>query len=148
MMLMNDRNVFVEIEAVQVSIHCEIIKNLLARHRSLSIVKTATFSFAIKKLTLLQGSYYSARNRTDLVLKYLSQISGCYDEFCRQLPYILQSMDLLVKAGVCDVHETELISKEPVDACTEDYGAFTIAAIEESKRYTDRQFWKEVLSIV
>lgn len=144
----NRPDVFKEIEAVQISIYCEIIKNLLVCHRSMSIVKVVAFSFAIKKVAYLQSECYTARNRSDLVLKYLSQISGCYDELCEQLPYILESVDLLIKSSVCELHETELLCNCSTDNNVEDYGSFTVAAIEESKDYTDRQFWKEVISIV
>jgi hypothetical protein len=137
-----------EIEAVQISIYCEIVKNLLIRYRSMSIVKVVAFSFGIKKVMYLQDSCYTARNRSDLVLKYLSQISGCYDEMCEQLPYILQSIDLLIRNSVCELHETELLCKYHADYSVEDYGPFTVAAIQESNHYTDRQFWKEVISIV
>lgn len=144
----NKLDVSKEIEVVQISIYCEIVKNLLVRYRSISIVKVVAFSFAIKKITYLQSGCYTARNRSDLVLKYLSQISGYYDEMCRQMPYILQSIDLLIRTSVCELHETELLCKYPADYNVEDYGPFTVAAIQESNDYTDRQFWKEVISIV
>lgn len=136
------------IEVVQVSMYCDIIKNLLAYHRSMSIVKVAAFSYTIKKIVYLHGNCYTAKNRSDLVLKFLSQISGCYDEFCVQLPYILESLDLLIKTGFCELHETELLCQHPASVSAENYGAFTVAAIEESRDYTDRQFWKEVINIV
>lgn len=136
------------IEVIQVSIYYDIIKNLLAYHRSMSIIKVATFSFTIKKVAYLHSGCFTGKNRTDLVLKFLSQVTGCCDEFYSQLPYILQSIDLLLKAGFCELHESELLCRQSSVVSAEDYGSFTNAAIEESTNYTDRQFWKEVLSIV
>ena len=38
-----------QIEAVQTSIYCHIVKNIIARHRSISLIKVSVFSFVIKK---------------------------------------------------------------------------------------------------
>lgn len=38
-----------QIEVIQASIYCDIIKRLLLQHRSVSIVKVIVFSFIIKK---------------------------------------------------------------------------------------------------
>lgn len=136
------------VEIVQVSMYCDIIKNLLAYHRSMSIVKVAAFSFTIKKVAYLHSGCFTGKNRTDLVLKFLSQVSGCYEEFCSQLPYILEAIDLLIKTDFCELHESELLCNQSSSVSAEDYGSFTRATIEESTSYTNRQFWKEVLSIV
>lgn len=37
-----------QIEVIQASIYCDIIKRLLLQHRSVSIVKVIVFSFIIK----------------------------------------------------------------------------------------------------
>ena len=96
-----------QIEVIQASIYCDIIKRLLLQHRSVSIVKVIVFSFIIKKQQYLQKNIYTGRNRDDLVLKFLSQASGLFDELCEQMPYIFQSIDLLVKDAIY-----EDISKE------------------------------------
>jgi len=82
-----------------------------------------------------------------LVLKLLSQACGLFDEMCEQMPYIFQAVDLLVKDGICEVYEGEIIYIA-TDHQTVDYDAFTEAAIQEGKSYTDRQFLREVISIV
>ncbi len=137
-----------QIEVVQISIYCEIIKNILLKHRSISTIKTACFSFVIKKRDHLRGSIYRSNNKVDLVLKFLSQVNGLFDDLCDQLPYIFQAIDLLVQDGFCEVHEGELIcvATNPIKAM--DYDAFVEAAIQESKLYSDRQFLREVISIV
>lgn len=43
-----------QIEVIQASIYCDIIKRLLLQHRSVSIVKVIVFSFIIKKQQYLQ----------------------------------------------------------------------------------------------
>lgn len=137
-----------QVEATQVGIYCEILKNILVKHRSLSIMKILAFSFVIKKNRYLQVCLYSAKNRSDLVLKFLSQATGRYDEFCIQLPYIFQAIDILVKKDVFEIYENELLCRLPANWDVESYGDFTNSAIEESQNYTDRQFLKEVISIV
>ena len=43
-----------QIEVIQASIYCDIIKRLLLQHRSVSIVKVIVFSFIIKKQQYIQ----------------------------------------------------------------------------------------------
>lgn len=114
----------------------------------MSIIKVLPISFIIKKRQYLQGSIYRGNNRTDLVLKLLSQASGLFDDMCGQMPYIFQAVDLLVKDGICEVYEGEIIYIATDHPKAVDYDAFTEAAIQESKSYTDRQFLREVISIV
>lgn len=137
-----------QIEVVQVSIYTEIIKSILLKHRSISIIKTVCFSFVIKKRDHLQGSIYRSSNKVDLVLKFLSQVNGLFDDLCEQLPYIFQAIDLLVIDGFCEAHEGELICVATNPTKAMDYDAFVEAAIQESKLYSDRQFLREVISIV
>ena len=96
----------------------------------------------------MQGSIYKGNNKVDLVLKFLSQASGLFDELCEQMPFIFQAIDLLVKDGFCEVHEGELICSLENQQKAVDYDAFIEAAIQESKSYSDRQFLREVISIV
>lgn len=143
-----DRLLDLQIEVIQISIYCDIVKNLLLKHRSMSIIKVISFSFVIKKRQHLQGSIYKGNNKTDLVLKFLSQASGLFDDMCEQMPYVFQAIDLLVKDGFCEAHEGELICTTTNRQKAVDYDAFTEAAIQESKSYSDRQFLREVISVV
>lgn len=137
-----------QIEIIQISIYCDIVRNLLSNARSISIAKIVPFSFVIKKRNYLHGSLYKGNNKSDLVLKFLSQASGLFDELCNQMPYIFEAIDLLVQDGFCEIHEDELICCNVNQQGTKNYGMFTEAAIQESKEYSDRQFIKEVISIV
>lgn len=137
-----------QVEATQVSIYCEIIKNILIKHRNLSVIKILAISFVIKKYEYLNITCYSAKNKSDLVLKFLSQATGRYDEFCLQISFVFQAIDLLIHNGACELKENEVVCKLPADREIENYGMFTTSAIEASRNYTDRQFLKEVLNIV
>lgn len=143
-----DDRLDLQIEVVQISMYCEIIKNMLLEHRSISVIKAACFSFVIKKRDHLRGSLYRGNNKVDLVLKFLSQVNGLFDDLCDQLPYIFQAIDLLVQDGFCEAHEGELICLATNLTKAMDFDGFVEAAIQESKSYTDRQFLREVISVV
>ena len=103
-----DQLLDLQIEVVQASIYCDIINRIIVANRSMSIIKIAVFSFVIKKRTYQKDIIYKGNNKTDLVLKFLSQASGLYDELCLQMPYILQAIDLLIKSGVCEIQKIAL----------------------------------------
>lgn len=43
-----DKLLDLQIEVIQISIYCDIVKNLLLKHRSISVIKIISFSFIIK----------------------------------------------------------------------------------------------------
>ena len=137
-----------EVEIVQLSKYLEIAKKLLLKYRHISIIKLYLFCFYIKKQEGLRINIYTAKNSEDLVLKFLSQISGRFDELCEQLPYYIKSLDILILNNICSLHDGELFCSLPDDACDDTFDQFTHSVIEESKQYSDRQFLKEVISIV
>ena len=94
-----------QIEIIQISIYCDIVRNLLLNSKSISVAKIVPFSFVIKKRNYLHGSLYRGNNKSDLVLKFLSQVRGLFDELCEQMPYIFEAIDLLVQDGFCEIHE-------------------------------------------
>lgn len=134
-------------EAFQLGVYCDIIKDLLLRYRSMSIIKIIVFSFWIKKQKSLQVECFSAHNSTDLVFKALSQLAGRYDELICQLPYIFEALDILIKNQICDIHVSEVMCLIPTRPAKLE-NSFIYLAIEESKSFTDRQFLGEVISIV
>ncbi len=144
----NDQLLDIQIEVVQASIYCDIIKKIIAKHRSMSLIKIIAFSYIIKKREYLKGSLYRGNNKLDVLLKFLSQGNGLFDDLCVQMPYIMQSIDILVKDGACEVHEGELIYDISRSSSMESFDAFTESALQESKMYSDRQFLREVISIV
>ncbi len=137
-----------EIEAVQVSVYCNIIKDIIVAHKSLSIIKIASFSFIIKQRQKYTMRIFTAHNKTDLVLKFLSQAQGLFDDFCNQFPYILQAIDILVNANICEVHNGELLYIGSHKCSYTKFDSFTESALQESQNYTDRQFLREMIRIV
>ncbi len=49
-----------QIEVIQASIYCDIIKRLLLQHRSVSIVKVIVFSFIIKSSSIYKKIFTPA----------------------------------------------------------------------------------------
>ena len=47
-----DKLLDLQIEVIQISIYCDIVKNLLLKHRSISVIKIISFSFIIKILII------------------------------------------------------------------------------------------------
>lgn len=50
-----DKLLDLQIEVIQISIYCDIVKNLLLKHRSISVIKIISFSFITKKETAFAG---------------------------------------------------------------------------------------------
>lgn len=50
-----DKLLDLQIEVIQISIYCDIVKNLLLKHRSISVIKIISFSFTNKKETAFAG---------------------------------------------------------------------------------------------
>ena len=146
--MVDEKALDLQIEVVQVSIYYDLIRRLLIKYRSISIVKVATISFIIKKREYFGKSIYSAKNTNDLVLKFLSQANGLFDELCDQLKFIFEAVDILVTDGVCEVHEGELTCNPSLHLTIKGFDSFTESAIRESINFTDRQFLKEVITVV
>ena len=71
--MVDEKTLDLQIEVVQVSIYYDLVRRILIKYRSISIIKVAVISFIIKKREYLQGSMYSAKHTNDVVLKFLSQ---------------------------------------------------------------------------
>lgn len=145
---MDEKALDLQIEVVQVSIYYDLIRRILIKYRSISLIKAATISFIVKKMKFFRGKFYTAKNTNDLVLKFLSQANGLFDELCDQFKYIFEAVDILVADGDCEVHEGELTCNPKLHLSVNGFDAFTESVIRESMHYTDRQFLKEVITVV
>lgn len=146
--MVDEKALDLQIEVVQVSIYYDLIRRILIKYRSISVIKVAVISFIIKKREYLQGSMYSAKHTNDVILKFLSQANGLFDELCGQFKYIFEAIDILVAYGDCEVHEGELTCNPSIHLQVKGFDPFTESVIRQSIYYTDRQFLKEVISVV
>ena len=133
-------------EAIQLSIYCNIICQLLKSHKNLSICKILVFSYLIKQNKFLGKSIYTAKNKQDVVLKGLSLLSGDFEWFCNSIPYIIKALHILINKGIVSL-DSEILalnSDELEFEIVYPENRFIKNVIEESKSMTDRQFMKEV----
>lgn len=141
------RNLKYESEAIQISIYCDIIKQILTRHNELSITKMLVFSYLIKNDNFLLSNVYNANSSQDLIYKGLSLLAGNYNGFCESIEYIVKAIHLLKTKDVILVENSiiKVISSIGSAKLVYQENAFLEKTIEASKRMTDKQFMKEVM---
>ena len=77
-------------------------------------------------------------------------ISGEYVEYCENINFILKAIHLLISSKRIGLNGCllENIKEQNVEKSFYQESAFIEKAIEESKKMSDRQFMKEVISNV
>ena len=141
-------NIKVQTEALQLSIYCNIICQMLQTHRTLSIYKTLAFSYLIKQNKFIGTEIYTARNSKNVVYKGISFLSGDFDGFCNSIAFILKALHILIKNDMVHIEKDVLFLNGDANFKTDiiyEESNFMKKAIEESKSMTDRQFIKEVM---
>lgn len=144
------QNLEVEMETIQIGIYCNIVQNLLKKHEILSVSKTTLFTYLIKKEHFKVAKIYNANNSQDVIYKAVSLLAGEYNEYCENIGYILKAIHLLgIKNKILISNGfLRLEGNINVDKCFYKESPFLEKAIEESKKITDRQFMKEVITNV
>lgn len=141
------RSLELEAETIQVSIYCDIIVQVLKRHKELSINKLLVFTYLIKKERFIPYKIYKGNNKQDVVYKCISLLSGDYDGYCNSIKYIIKSIHLLVADEIIQLDNDLLRYRldKKAENVIYDENMFMEKAIEASKKMTDRQFLKEVM---
>lgn len=144
------QNLELEAETIQISIYTNIILNILNKHKQLSVNKMVFFSYLIKKEKFRLGKIYTANNTQDIICKAISLISGEYVEYCQSINFILKAIHLLIINEKVELKGYMLseINGQKVEKNLYQESPFIKKAIEESKKISDRQFMKEVISNV
>lgn len=140
----------VEAESIQISIYCDIILDILSKHKQLSVNKMLVFAYLIKKDRFIPNSVYKGNNTQDVIYKCISLLAGDYSEFCNSIEFIIKAIHLLKTNGLIFIendllHESLEVSKSKAIF---EQSKFIQSAIESSKKITDRQFLKEVINNV
>ncbi len=133
-------------EAIVISEYCFAIQRILATVNELSLIKLYTFTYIYNKNSFNKWSIYSGLDTSDVVYKCLSCMSGLFDDYCKNLKYIIYALDLLIKSDFV-VLKDGYISKTDnnVEKPTSVYYTNLIKAVSESVIFTDAQFLKEVI---
>jgi len=141
------RNLEFEAETIQISIYCNIIVQILKRHKELSINKIIVFAYLIKKERLIPCKVYNGNNSQDIVYKCISLLAGDYDGYCNSIKYIIKSLHLLILNETVQLENNLLRCRldKKMGNVIYDENMFIDNAIEASKKMTDKQFLKEVI---
>lgn len=139
-----------EAEAIQISIYCDIILNILQKHKNLSVNKILVFSYLIKKNRFISEDVYKGNNTQDIVYKCLSLLSGVYVEYCNNIQFILKAIHLLKSNNLILINGSTLYSNNLIVQENIFYkeSIFMDKAIESSKKISEIQFMKEVTNNV
>lgn len=137
-----------DMEVIQLSIYCDIVMTILKKHKNLSINKILVFSYLLKKNKFYAKAVYDGRSSKELVTKALSLLNGLCDDYLNNLLYIFQAVDILIEAQKIELNENILCLKEERYITTYSESLFWERVIEDSSKYTDRQFLKEILNNV
>ncbi len=140
------RNLKSESETIQVSIYCDIIEQILIRHKELSVSKMLVFSYLIKRDKFTYRSVYTANNSQDIIYKGLSLLAGDYVGFCDSIEYIIKAIHLLKLKNIIGLENNIIIeiSNTGIGKAVYEESMFLGKVIEASKKMTDKQFMKEV----
>lgn len=139
-----------EAEAIQLSIYCDILCQILFYHRNLSINKLLPFAYLIKNYNSYKKSY-TANDTNDLVYKVLSLMTGKFDNYCGNIQLIIKAIHLLILNGNIK-QENDIIFFVERKGFAKDFiyneNSFFYHAIEQSKKMPEIQFLKEVVQNV
>lgn len=132
-------------EAIIISSYCDIILRILQITKELSISKLITLSYILKKNRFMEEEIYKGNNTTDILLKFISGMSGAFEDYCNEIEYILKAIHVLVKSGNLYIKKDKVkLGVVKKDSLYKE-SKFVQKALEESKKITDRQFLKEVM---
>lgn len=135
-------------EVLIVSKYCFVIKQILCVHKQLSVIKTMFFAYLLKNDNNYFSALFKGNNSNNLVLKSISQLSGNYSDYCINIPYIVESIHLLIEGGSLIINNSILLYNEHVQHNEKYNNKFLQKAIKESENYSDRQFLREIISNV
>ena len=144
----NIRNFKLQVEILQLSSYCEVLKKLLSIQNELTLSKTIVYAYLIKKDSLEDFKIFNANNSKDIIDKSLSLLSGD-KAFFKEIKFIIKAIDVLVNKQILYFSDGSLsLLKDDCESELFDNNAFLNKAIIESERMSDKQFLKEVLTIV
>ena len=106
------------------------------------------FAYLLKSENNYYSALFNGNNSTDVVVKAISQISGNYTNYCKNIPYIIEAIHLLIQNGDVLLSSTTLLFSEKNNGKEKYTNKFLQNAINQSYNFSDRQFLKEVLSNV
>ena len=139
-----------EAEAIQLSIYCDIVCQILFLHRSISVNKLLPIAYILKRYDLYKKTY-TTRDTNDLAYKLISFLNGRFSDYCKDIDIITKSLHLLILNGNIAFEDGILFFQERKDSAKSllyDENTFFYNAIEECRKMPEIQFLKEILQYV
>jgi len=139
-----------EAEAIQLSIYCDIVCQILFLHRSISVNKLLPIAYILKRYDLYKKTY-TTRDTNDLAYKLISFLNGRFSDYCKDIDIITKSLHLLILNGNIAFEDGILFFQERKDSAKSllyDENTFFYNAIEECRKMPEIQFLKEILQNV
>lgn len=139
-----------ESEAIQLSIYCDIICQILYLHRNISINKILPISYILKKHNMY-GKAYTTKDVNDLAYKLISLLNGKFNDYCFDIEIIIKSIHLLILNKNIVMEDGILFfveRKDNVKNFLYDDSTFIYHAVEDCKKMPEIQFLKEILQNV
>ena len=139
-----------EAEAIQLSIYCDIVCQILFLHRSISVNKLLPIAYILKRYDLYKKTY-TTRDTNDLAYKLISFLNGRFSDYCKDIDIITKSLHLLILNGNIAFEDGILFFHERKDSAKSllyDENTFFYNAIEECRKMPEIQFLKEILQNV
>ena len=134
-------------EAYQIGVYCDTVYMILEKHTELSIVKLIFFAYAINKERFFGKRVYDAKNTKNIISKEISIVSGDFIGYANAVPYIIKAIHILSRANKIKI-ENNIAHLTETDnhyiECNRE-SKFVYNVIEESKKWSDRRFMREVL---
>jgi len=139
-----------EAEAIQLSIYCDIVCQILFLHRSISVNKLLPIAYILKRYDLYKKTY-TTRDTNDLAYKLISFLNGRFSDYCKDIDIITKSLHLLILNGNIAFEDGILFFQERKDSAKSllyDENTFFYNAIEECRKMPEIQFLQEILQNV
>lgn len=142
------KQIKLEEESMMTAEYSYIIIGLLRKHKNLSVIKIILYSYLLKKQKYYRNPLFTGNNSTEVVFKSISMLSGMFIDYCENQKYIIQALHLLITNKDIELIDNSInvlnktLEVENID------DKFIDIAIEESKKFSDRQIMKEIVTNV
>ena len=134
----------IESEIVITSAYCDIIYSIAVKAEIISVNKAMPFAYLIRYYSDNSDLVYDLKTNRDYVYKALSLLGGQYENYQRDIPRIIEAIDIMIHAGVL-IYKDGMISSTNKLKMKHTIFPFFLKAIIESKKVSERQFMREVI---
>jgi len=134
----------IESEIVITSAYCDIVYSIAVKAEIISVNKAMPFAYLIRYYSDNSDLVYDLKTNRDYVYKALSLLGGQYENYQRDIPRIIEAIDIMIHAGVL-IYKDGMISSTNKLKMKQAIFPFFLKAIIESKKVSERQFMREVI---